>query len=100
MSEEKPAVVEAVLGQLIEYSQVEECPENDILFAYPNGYGSPWTEGDEVNIHVTPKYPMYPTENVCQVRIKESVRGGYIIQQARRVDTTCKEIYSEWFTYE
>jgi len=96
MNSDKPKLVEEALGTLIYeiHGSVDEK-----LYYYPSGYGSPWDGEDTENEVVTAKFPKYPTNQVCQVEVEESVRPGYIIKWARLVDTSNPDngIYGDWY---
>lgn len=97
----KPPIVEAVLGELIRGKHIQGEIDSE-LYAYPSGYGSSWSKGDEVVLTVTTDFPKYPTNSVCQVEVEESVRPGYIITRARQVDTSNPEngFYGQWYDNE
>jgi len=97
---DKPELVEEVLGRLV----LESCVNAELkeeLYLYPNGYGSSWDRDETMSIHISNSFPRYPTNQVCQVRLKDSVRPGYLITEARLVDTGNPEngFYGEWYEY-
>jgi hypothetical protein len=94
----KPELVKEVLGKLI---QEIHGPLYGNLYYYPSGYGSAWDGEDTTGGVVTNRFPKYPTDQVCQVEVEESVRPGYIIKRARLIDTSNPDdgFFGEWYQH-